>query len=131
VRARRRPDQVGRAAACALAAGRLTIGAGATLATRPALRALGFGESDGAGRALARMTGARDLALAGLVIRSLDDRRALRAATAAATFADAGDAAAFGLALARREGIDRAATIGLAAAAAATVAGLWLDRRLA
>ena len=127
----RRPDEVSRSAAAALAAARFTIGAGAAFATPLALRALGFSEPGPAGRALARMTGARDIALAGLVAGSLGDRRALRAATAASTFADAGDAAVFAVALARRDGIDRAAVLGLASASAATAAGLWLDRRLA
>jgi hypothetical protein len=126
----RRPDATSRAAALGLAVGRLAIGTGATLATRRALAATGFGETDGAGRALARMTGARDLALAGLVLTALDDRRRLRAATAAAAFADAADAAAFGVALARRDGIDRAGAVGVVAASAATTAGLWLHRRL-
>jgi hypothetical protein len=117
--------------ALGLAGGRLAIGAGTALATRPALRTLGFGETDSAGRTLARMAGARDLALGGLVLLALADRRALRGAAGAATFADASDATVFALALARREGIDRAALVGLGAAAAATAAGLWLDRRLA
>jgi len=131
VLARRRPDPVSRATGAALAVGRFAIGGATAFATPLALRVLGFADAGAGGRALARMTGARDIALAGLVAGSLGDRKALRAAAAASTFADAGDAAAFAFALVRRDGIDRAAVLGLASASAATAAGLWLDRRLA
>ncbi|MBK5218933.1 MAG: hypothetical protein JJE35_03990, partial [Thermoleophilia bacterium] len=44
-------DSLGRALALQLAAGRLAVGSGAFFATGPALRALGFGGTDGSGRA--------------------------------------------------------------------------------
>jgi hypothetical protein len=122
----RRPGSTPRRLAVGLAAGRLGIGVGATLVTGPALRALGFGETDGAGRALARMTGARDLVLGGLVLASLEDRRALRATSLACAAADGGDALAFGAALARGDGIDRAAIGGAVSALAAGALGVWI-----
>jgi hypothetical protein len=127
--ARRRPESIARNLAVVLGAGRVAIGLGATLATGPALRALGFSESDGAGRALARMAGARDLALGALVAASAADRSALRSASLACAAADAGDALVFGTALVRRDGIDRAAIGGGAAALAATGLHVWIASR--
>lgn len=127
--ARRRPDATSRTLAVALGAGRVAIGLGATLATGPALQALGFGETDGAGRALARMAGARDLALGALVAASAADASALRSASLACAAADAGDALVFGTALLRRDGIDRAAIGGGAAALTATGLHVWIASR--
>jgi hypothetical protein len=50
-------DPLGRQTVLAIAAGRIAIGVGALFATGPALRALGFAETDAAGRALARRAG--------------------------------------------------------------------------
>ncbi len=112
-----------------LAAGRLAVGTGASFATRPALRALGFGESDASGRALARMLGARDLAIAALTVISRDDRAALRTVTLAAAALDAADTVAFALAL-RDPQLRRASVGGALSAGAAAGAGFWAWRRL-
>jgi uncharacterized protein DUF4267 len=122
-------DSLGRAAALQLAAGRLAVGAGAFFATKPALQALGFGETDAAGRALARVLGARDLAIGALTIASREDRAALRAVTLAAATLDAADTVAFALAL-RDPHLRRAAVGGAISAGAAAAAGLWAARRL-
>jgi hypothetical protein len=127
---RRRIDPFGRQAVLAIGAGRVAIGAGTLLATRPGLRALGFAETDATGSALAKVIGARDLALGAVTLAARDDREALRAAALAATALDAADALAFGLALGDPE-TRQAGITGLAAAAAATLAGAWAWRRLA
>lgn len=122
-------DSLGRAVALQLAWGRVAVGVGASFATGPALRGLGFGETDAAGTALARMLGARDLALAGATLAARNDRAALRTATGAAAALDAGDALAFLWAL--RDPRTRKAGIGGAlSAGAAAGAGFWAARRL-
>ena len=125
----RRPDGLSRAAAAAMAAARAGIGAAALLAAEPALRGLGFDAGSGSARVLGRMAGARDLALAGLIAGGLGDRDRLRAATRAATAADAADAAIF-LAAAREPQLRRASALSAPAALAAAGGGLWLARRL-
>src|ERR1700760_4281685 len=97
-RRRRQPDPLARAAVLGIAGGRIAIGFGAMLATRPALKALGFEASDTSARALARIAGGRDIALGLLTFAARDDRAALREATAAAAAVDLGDAIAFALA---------------------------------
>jgi len=122
-------DALGRSTALQLAAARLAVGAGTFFATRPALGALGFGDTDASGHALAKVLGARDLALGAVTVASRDDRRALRATTLAAAALDAGDAVAFALA-ARDPATRQAGVGGLLVAGAAAAAGLWAARRL-
>jgi len=122
-------DSLGRPVALQLAWGRVAVGAGAAFATGPALRALGFGETDAAGSALARMLGARDLALAATTLAVRNDRAALRTATLTAAALDAGDALAFLVAL-RNPSTRRAGLSGVLAAGAAAGAGFWAARRL-
>ncbi len=122
-------DSFGRALSLELAAGRLAVGAAATFATRPALRLAGFGETDSAGRTLARVLGARDLALGALAFAARDDRAALRATTLAAATLDAADTLGFALAARDREP-RRAALASAAVAAIAAGAGFWAARRL-
>jgi hypothetical protein len=127
--ARRRIDPLGRQAALAIAGGRIAIGASAFLATRPALKLLGFPEPDAAGLALARMAGGRDLALGLLALAAHEDRKALRIAALAGAAVDASDALTFGLAardpLTRRAGLG-----GIALGSAAAIGGAWAWRRL-
>ncbi len=122
-------DRLGRTIALQLAAGRLAVGSAAVFATRPALRQAGFGEPDAAGRALARVLGARDLALGALTVAARDDRAALRSATVAGAALDAGDAIAFALA-GRTPALRRAAAASAVTAAVAAGASLWTARRL-
>jgi hypothetical protein len=122
-------DSLARATALELAAARVAIGVGTLFATRPALGALGFGETDASGYAMARMLGARDLALGALTVASRDNRAALRTAALAGAALDAGDAVAF--ALATRDPETRRAGIGgLLAAGIAAGAGFWAASRL-
>ena len=122
-------ETLGRAVALQLAAARLAVGASTSLATAPTLRALGFDETGAAGTALARVLGARDLALGSLAVAARDDRVALRSATLAAAALDAADAAAFLVAL--RDPATRQAGIrGVLFAGGAATAGFWAARRL-
>jgi hypothetical protein len=122
-------DRLARLIAVALAGGRLAIGAGIWLAPRFVARSLGFGEPGAAALALGRIAATRDLVLGTWQARALDDRDEMRRATRATVLADAGDALTFALALRDDEG--RTAGIrGLAGALPATLAGLWLIRRL-
>jgi hypothetical protein len=126
---RRRTDPLPRQTVLALAGGRVGIGIGALLATRPALKALGFGETDAVGTALARIAGGRDVALGVLALAARDDRKALRIAALAGAAVDASDAIAFGVAakdpVARRAGV-----LGVLSGSAAALTGAWAWRRL-
>jgi hypothetical protein len=126
---RRRIDPVGRQAVLAIAAGRVTIGVGALLATRPALKALGFPETDAVGLALGRIAGGRDVALGLLAFAARDDRRALRLAALAGAAVDASDAVTFGLA-AKDPVARRAGALGVVSGSAAALGGAWAWRRL-
>jgi hypothetical protein len=117
-----------RAWSLASAGGRLAIGAGMMAAPRLALGALGFAEASPATVAVSRIAGIRDLVLGAVTALSLEDPVALRRATIANAVADAGDTAAFALAL--KQGETVAGIRGLAAALPAAIAGAWVARRL-
>ena len=123
-------DGLARLGATAIALGRIAIGVGAMGLTRPALRALGFAEPDGATVALARLAGGRDIALGlhGLSVR--DDSGELRKSVLLGAAVDAGDTVAFAAALIRRDGIDRTAAINVPIAGAAVAAGIFVAARL-
>lgn len=129
-RRRSNPDAAARAVTLAVAAGRIGIGVGAMFATRPALRALGFPETDPSGRALAKLAGGRDIALGALAFAARDNREALRTACLAGLAVDAGDALSLGAAAARGEELDRAAVLGALSGATAAAAGAWAAGRL-
>ena len=129
MRRRRKPDPLARAAVLGVAAGRIAIGVGAMLATRPALKVLGFEASDTSARALARIAGGRDIALGLLTFAARDDRERLREAAAIATAVDLGDAICFGIA-GRDPAAGRAAVQGILSGGGATVVGAWAVRRL-
>lgn len=126
---RRRIDPLPRQTVLALAGARVGIGVGALLATRPALKALGFGETDAAGIALGRIAGGRDIALGVLALAAHDDRKALRIAALAGAAVDAADAVTFGLA-ARDPVARRAGVLGVLSGSAAALTGAWAWRRL-
>lgn len=128
-RRRRKPDPLARTAVLGIAGGRIAIGVGALLATRPALKVLGFEASDTSARALARIAGGRDIALGLLTLAARDDRERLREAAAVATAVDLGDAICFGIA-GRDPAAGRAAVQGIISGGAATVIGAWTLRRL-
>jgi hypothetical protein len=106
----------------------MAIGLGLLFAPEPSLRALGFSDPSPATRTVARIAGVRDFVLGGVTLSALDDGERLLRATAANAVADAGDAAAFALALG--EGERDAGLRGLAAALPAALAGIWVARRL-
>jgi hypothetical protein len=115
--------------ALVLGADRVALGSAVLFATRPTLKALLFGETDGVGRALAKLAGGRDLAMGLLTLAARNDRETLRTLLLAAAVLDATDALALGLAA--RDGETRLAGLGgVATAGAATLAGLWAWRRL-
>jgi hypothetical protein len=122
-------DPLARQVVLGIAAGRVAVGVGALLATGPALRALGFAETDAAGRALARLAGGRDIAIGLLTLAARDDAKALRLAALLAAAVDATDAVCFGVA-ARDRRARRAGLGGAASGSAAALTGAWAWRRL-
>jgi hypothetical protein len=103
---------------------------GVAMLTAPewALRKVGFSEVSPTTKAVTRLAGVRDFVLGGVTLAALADRERLLSATVANATADAGDTAAFALALGAGE--RDAAIRGLAAALPATLAGIWVARRL-
>jgi hypothetical protein len=126
---RGKPDPLGHQAALALGGGRLALGAAAVVATRPALRAIGYPETGATGWSLAKVLGARDVAIGTLILAVRDDPATLRAVTLTAATLDAGDAVAFGFAAAN-PATRRAGVVGVASAVAGAAAGLWAWHRL-
>jgi hypothetical protein len=108
--------------------GRVAFGIAMLTAPEWALRALGFTEVTPATVAVTRLAGVRDFVLGGVTLGALGDRDRLLSATIANASADAGDTAAFALALGAGE--RSAAVRGLAAALPATIAGIWTAKRL-
>jgi hypothetical protein len=129
MRRRRKPDPLARAAVLGIAGGRLALGAGALLTTRPALKILGFDASDTSARALTRITGGRDIALGLLTIAARDDRARLCETAAVAAAVDLGDAISFGIA-GRDPAAGRAAVQGILSGGVAAAVGAWAVRRL-
>lgn len=129
MRRRRKPDPFARAAVLGIAGGRIAIGVGAVLATRPALRILGFEASDTSARTLTRIAGGRDIALGLLTLAARDDRARLLETAAVAAAVDLGDTICFGIA-GRDPAAGRAAVQGILAGGAATAVGAWAVRRL-
>ena len=126
---RRRMDPMARQVALALGGSRVALGVGALFATGPTLKALLFGETDGVGRALAKLAGGRDLALGLLTLAARDDREMLRTLVLSAAVLDAADA--FSLGLAARDGDTRLAGLGgVVSGGGAALAGAWAWRRL-
>jgi hypothetical protein len=108
--------------------GRVAFGSAMVAAPDATARALGFSEVTPATKAVTRLVGVRDFVLGAVTLAALTDRERLLSATAANATADAGDAAAFALALG---GGERAAAVGgLALAIPATIVGIWVAKRL-
>jgi len=113
-----------------IAAGRIALGVGVLMATRPALRALGFPRTDTSGHALARLAGGRDLALGALTLAARDHTAALRALVLAGASLDAADALTLGLAGQKDSELRLAGIGGLVSGGSAALAGAWAWRRL-
>lgn len=126
---RNRTDPRARQLGIALSAFRVGLGVGTLLATRPALRVLGFKDTDEGGEALAQLAGGRDLALGALTLISRDDPASFRALILAAAALDAADAFSLGLSV-RNPETRLAGVGGLVSGSAAALAGLWAYRRL-
>lgn len=124
-----RTDPRARQLGIALSACRVGLGLGTLLATRPALRALGFKDTDEGGEALAQLAGGRDLALGALTLASRDNPAAFRALILAAAALDAADAFSLGLSVGNPQ-TRRAGVNGLVSGGGAAIAGFWAYRRL-
>jgi hypothetical protein len=126
---REKMDPRARQVALQIGASRVAMGVGIFLATRPALRVLGFGETDDGGRALAKLGGGRDLAIGALTLAVRNDRQALRHALLVSSACDLADAVALGVS-ARHPQTRKAGIGGILTGGAAALAGLWAWRRL-
>ena len=109
-------------------AARIAFGVAMLAAPEKALGALGFSEITPATKLVTRIAGVRDFVLGAVTLGALGDRERLLSATIANATADAGDTAVFALAFGA--GQRDAAIRGVAAALPATLAGIWVARRL-
>jgi hypothetical protein len=116
--------------AALLAYARIGIGASVWAAPRASMHALGFDPRNPQVMALARLAGTRDLALGGAGAVCAADPVAAATITRLNAAVDALDSLAFGIALVRRRGIDRAALIGTLSAGAAAGLGAAVASRL-
>lgn len=126
---RRQMDPRARQVALQIGGSRVAMGVGIFFATRPAVRALGFGDTEATGEALAKLGGGRDIALGALTLASRNDPGALRTALLISSACDVADAVALGVS-ARHEKTRQAGIGGVLAGSAAALAGLWAWRRL-
>jgi len=126
---RAKMDRRARQLALQIGASRVAMGVGIFLATRPALRILGFGEVNAGGEALAKLGGGRDIAIGALTLAARDDRQALRHALLVSSACDVADAVALGIS-ARHPETRTAGIGGIVTGGAAAAAGLWAWRRL-
>jgi len=124
-------DSSVKAMAGALAVGRVGLALTLLLAPEMALRSLGFRRLSPTTKALARLAGVRDLILGAEACAALlaSDRGRLRRSSLAAAAADAGDVLVFGSALAAGDETAPVGRAGVAAAAPAALAGLWVAMR--
>lgn len=125
----KRSDPQARKLGLFLSTCRIGLGVGTLLATRPALRALGFKETNESSEALARLASGRDLALGALTLLARDDPAAFRSLILAAAALDAADAFSLGHSV-RNPKTRLAGVGGLVSGGSAAVAGLWAWRRL-
>jgi len=126
---RSKPDPKSRQVALAIGASRLAMGLWIFFTTRPALRALRFGETDRQGEALAKLGGGRDIAIGAVTLAVRNDPKVLRAAILISSACDLADAVALGVS-ARNPETRGAGIGGVFSGGAAAVAGLWAWRRL-
>lgn len=122
-------DPKARQLALAIGAGRVAMGLSILLATRPALRGMGFGATDASGEALAKLGGGRDVALGAMTLAARDDRQALRTVILVSGACDAADAVTLGLSAGHPE-TRQAGIGGIVAGSGAAAACLWAWRRL-
>jgi hypothetical protein len=125
------PDREAAAVAAVMGASRIAIGIGLALAPTSMLRALGFRAESPATTVIARIAGGRDVVMGVTTLLALGNRDRLAAASLANAAADAGDAATFAAALRAGGPLRLAGLRGVAAAAPASLAGLWVAWRCA
>lgn len=126
---RQKVDAKARQVALQIGASRMAIGVGAMVATRPALKVLGFDQPERTGMALAKLAGGRDIALGALTLAAHDDARRLRTLMLVSSACDVADAVGLGLST-RYPETRRAGLGGIVSGSAAAIAGLWAYRRL-
>ena len=126
---RSKMDPLARQVALELGVGRIGLGAAVLFATRPALKALGFGEPGRVGEALAKFGGGRDAALGVMTLAARDDRQALRTTILVSSACDLADMVALGIS-ARHPETRTAGIGGVLAGGAAAAVGFWAWRRL-
>jgi hypothetical protein len=126
---RRRIDPTARRVALQIGGSRVALGAAIFLATRPVLRGMRFPEPGPAGEALAKLGGARDIAIGALTLGALSDAERLRTVMLASNLCDLADAAAFAFAV-RNPQTRLAGVGGVLSGSAAAAAGFWAWRRL-
>ncbi|HEY5942523.1 MAG TPA: hypothetical protein VIT89_06675 [Solirubrobacterales bacterium] len=129
MRRRAKMDPKARQLALAIGVSRLAIGGSILLATRPALRKMGFGATDASGEALAKFGGGRDIALGAMTLAARNDRQTLRTAILVSGACDAADAVSLGIS-ARHPETRQAGIGGIVAGSGAAAACLWIYRRL-
>jgi hypothetical protein len=122
-------DRRARQIALQIGASRVAMGVGIFLAPQTALRALRFGATDAQGQALAKLGGARDIAIGSLTLAARNDARALSRTILVSSACDVADAVALGLS-ARRPETRKAGLAGLLSGGVAALSGLWAWRRL-
>jgi len=125
---RAKMDRKARQVALRIGGSRVAMGVAIFLATRPALRVLGFGEANAGGEALAKLGGGRDIAIGALTLASRNDLQALRTTMLVSSACDLADAVALGMS-ARHPETRKAGIGGLLSGSGAAVAGLWAWRR--
>lgn len=118
-----------RQVALGIGVSRVAMGVGIFFATRPALRALRFGETEATGEALAKLGGGRDIAIGALTLAARNDRKALRTTILVSSACDLTDAVALGVS-ARNPKTRGAGLGGVLSGGAAAAVGLWAWRRL-
>jgi hypothetical protein len=126
---KKQTNPLARQMALAIGASRVGVGVVTFFATRPALRALGFGAGGATGENLAKILGARDLTLGWLTLALRDDPAALRTVVLVSSCLDLADSVAFGIGATNPE-IRRPGMIGVLSGGGAALAGFWAWRRL-
>ena len=116
--------------AALIAYGRIGLGVSIWAAPGRSIQALGFDPDNPQVVALARLAGTRDLALGGAAAACAHDPVAAATMTRLNAGVDALDALAFGIAMLRRRGINRAALVGTVSGAGAAAFGWALAARL-
>src|SRR3954452_741009 len=126
---RRRIDPTARREALEIGGRRGALGAALFFVTRAVLRGVRFPEPGPAGEALAKLGGARDIAIVALTLGALSDAERLRTVMLASNLCALPDAPPFSFA-ARNPQTRLAGIGGVLSGSAAAAVGFWAWRRL-